>query len=92
LLQEETYLYISEARRVIVPGGKLIFSFLEFGAPHHWNVFEDTVAARKQNASYPLNMFIEQPVIRLWADKLDFKVESIGSCPLGQNLAVLAKI
>jgi ubiquinone/menaquinone biosynthesis C-methylase UbiE len=92
LLQEETYLYMSEAKRVIVPGGKLIFSFLEFGAPHHWNVFEDTVAARKQNASYPLNMFIEQPVIRLWADKLDFKVESIGSCPLGQNLAVLAKI
>jgi ubiquinone/menaquinone biosynthesis C-methylase UbiE len=91
LLHEETYLYMSDARRVIAPGGKLIFSYLEFGAPHHWRVFEDTVGARKQNARYPLNMFIEQPVIRLWADKLDFKVESIGPSPLGQNLAVLSK-
>jgi ubiquinone/menaquinone biosynthesis C-methylase UbiE len=91
LLHEETYLYMLEAKRVLVPGGKLIFSFLEFAAPHHWHAFESTLAVRKQHTQYPLNMFIEQSVIRLWSDRLEFNLLSIGSSPLGQSLAVLIR-
>src|SRR5205085_1468550 len=36
LLHEETYLYMSEARRILKPSGKLVLSFVEFAAPHHW--------------------------------------------------------
>jgi ubiquinone/menaquinone biosynthesis C-methylase UbiE len=92
LLHEETYLYMSEAKRVLVTGGKLIFSFLEFAAPHHWNIFEQTIAVRRQHTRYPMNMFIEQHVIKLWADKIGLHVESIGHCPLGQSLAVLRRL
>jgi len=91
LLHEETYLYMSEAKRVLVPGGKLIFSFLEFAAYTHWEVFEKTIALRNQHARYLLNMFVEKSVIRLWSDRLGFKVASIGDSPLGQSLAVLVR-
>ena len=92
LLYEETYLYMSEARRVLVLGGKLIFSFCEFADPGHWGIFEHHVAMRKQTTHYPLNIFIEQPVIRLWAAKLGFEVVSIGPrSDFGQSLAVLVR-
>jgi ubiquinone/menaquinone biosynthesis C-methylase UbiE len=92
LLHEETYLYMSEAKRVLKRNGKLVFSFLEFADSHHWGIFDSTVTERKQDLQRNhLNIFIERPVIRLWADRLGFDVMSIGECALGQSLAVLAR-
>ena len=92
LLHEETYLYMSEAKRVLKPNGNFAFSFVEFAAAHHWRIFEDMVAQRKQDMQWGhLNMFIERSVIRLWADRIGFDVLSIGECALGQSLAVLAR-
>ena len=74
LLHEQTYLYLQEARRVLKPGGKIVFSFLEFKMPSHWRVFEETV--RTLNSSV-MNQFICRDGIHSWAKHLDLVVESI---------------
>jgi ubiquinone/menaquinone biosynthesis C-methylase UbiE len=43
LLHEQGFVYLQEAKRVLKPGGKIVFSFLEFAVPDHWAVFEGTV-------------------------------------------------
>lgn len=75
LLHEETYNYLIEAKRVLKPNGKIIFSFLEFFIPCHWNVFENDY----KNLSFdkPLNMFISRDAINAWAMNLGLKLEGI---------------
>src|SRR5690349_14009653 len=48
LLHEDSYCYLREAQRVLRPGGKVVFSFLEFRAETHWAVFESMVQARAE--------------------------------------------
>ncbi len=77
LLHEETFLYLQEVKRVLRPGGRLIFSFLEFGAANHWPVFVDSVCAYKSGKLKHLNTFIERFAIQAWATMLGFTVERI---------------
>jgi SAM-dependent methyltransferase len=99
LLHAETYIYLEDIKRVLKPGGKLIFSFLEFAFDYHWSVFETTVEAHRNTPSPPLNMFIERSVIDLWCMKLGFRQEAYISAtesrwagkPLGQSVAILKK-
>src|SRR3712207_6851625 len=44
LLHEESYLYLMEAHRALRPGGRVVFSFLEFPVPEAWKVFEANLA------------------------------------------------
>jgi ubiquinone/menaquinone biosynthesis C-methylase UbiE len=44
LLHEQSYVYLREAQRVLRPGGKIVFSFLDFAIPCHWDVFEMNIA------------------------------------------------
>lgn len=74
LLHEQTYLYLEEARRVLKPGGKIVFSFLEFAFPGHWPVFESTIADTRSRGAHPLNVFIERDAIRAWAAQLDLRI------------------
>ena len=76
LLHEQTYVYLQEAKRVLKPGGKIIFSFIEFTNPTHWAVFESNI--RSINSDYhPLNMFISRDAIKEWASHLHLKIEII---------------
>ena len=43
LLHEWTFLYFEAAKRVLKPGGKIVFGFLEFRMESHWPVFDSTV-------------------------------------------------
>jgi SAM-dependent methyltransferase len=74
LLHEQTYLYLEEARRVLKPGGRIVFSFLEFTIPSHWVIFEGTVQDARNANQHPLNVFIDRDGIRRWAEALGLTV------------------
>lgn len=99
LLHAESYLYLEECKRILRPGGKIVFSFLEFSEPHHWGVFEHTKAMTAQQTTGHLNMFIERNAIKVWVDRLGLNFDSFinadqplwMSHPLGQSIAILSK-
>jgi SAM-dependent methyltransferase len=76
LLHEESYCYLLEARRVVKPGGKIVFSFLEF--EHNWPIFEATVnAVREGGATVHLNTFIGRDAVAAWASHLGLTIVEI---------------
>lgn len=100
LLHAETWIYLEECRRILKPGGKVVFSFLEFAEPSHWAVFTHTVDGVRARTSDHLNMFIERGQISTWASHLGFAIERFidatapvldGVHPLGQSTVVLGK-
>lgn len=77
MLHEQTYMYLEEAKRVVKPGGRIVFSFLEFAEPAHWDVFEGTVADQRGPQVHPLNVFIERPAIAAFAQHLGLGIDEI---------------
>lgn len=75
LTQEHSYRYLAEARRVLKPHGKIIFSFLEFAVPAHWAVFDVTL--NDPNPDKVLNEFIGRDAIAAWAEHLGLRVQAI---------------
>jgi SAM-dependent methyltransferase len=75
LLHEESYTYLLEARRVLKPTGRIIFSFLEFAIWSHWSVFESDLAAIGTDA--PHNQFMSRDGIQAWATHLEMQVLDI---------------
>ena len=76
LLHEQSFVYLQEAKRVLKPGGKIVFSFLEFTNPSNWPVFESSIK-RINSDDYPLNMFISRDAIEAWASHLNLKIKTI---------------
>lgn len=99
LLHAETYIYLEECVRILKPGGKVVFSFLEFAEPAHWDTFVHTRAATKEDTLAHLNTFIERGAINAWAQKLGLAIERYISATepvldkhaLGQSVVVLRK-
>lgn len=75
LLHEETYRYLQESLRILRPGGKVVFSFLEFAIDSHWTVFELDVASLGQARHH--NQFMSRDAITKWAQMLGAEVVSI---------------
>lgn len=75
LLHEQSYQYLAEAKRVLKPNGKIIFSFIEFKIAEHWVHFPST--HDKAYKSNPLLMFISRDAIEAWAYHLKLEVISI---------------
>jgi SAM-dependent methyltransferase len=75
LFHEETFKYLKDASRVIKPGGKIIFSFLEFALPSHWHIFETFIADARPDKV--LFQFISRDAILAWADHLGLSVVEI---------------
>ena len=94
----ETYIYLEDMRRVLKPGGRIVFSFLEFAQRHHLDVFNADIKGAKGNIAHPLNTFIERSVIEFWCGMLGFTWKyQDASTPdykggqIGQTVAILEK-
>lgn len=78
LLHEESYVYLQEALRVLKPGGRAVFSFLEYDLEGAWQVFEGNVEwVRNRSLAGHLNVFLNRRDLRLWARRLGFRVEAM---------------
>lgn len=75
LLFEETYRYLRDSARVLKPGGKIVFSFLEFRLPSHWFIFDNSVADERPDKV--LNQFMDRDMILAFAHHLGLRVEVI---------------
>jgi SAM-dependent methyltransferase len=99
LLHEQSYWYLEEARRVLKPGGRIVFSFLEFREPGHMPVFKATLDGAKSQVVAPMNVFIERGAIEVWARELGLRLVEfrdggdhvVPEGNLGQALCVLEK-
>lgn len=89
LLHHESYIYMEDMRRALKPGGRLVFSFLEFAVDHHWEVFEHTIEQQRAGTTPPLNTFIERSSIEVWAKHLGFGAPRFFS-DLGQTTVMLS--
>lgn len=100
LLHHETYLYMQDTHRALHTGGKLVFSFLEFREPEHWNNFIVSANSARVDKLPHLNSYLERDVISMWAEKLNYIVENYinatenvaGVGCLGQTTAILQKL
>lgn len=72
---EETYRYLKDAARVLKPGGKIVFSFLEFRIPSHWNIFEASL--KDERPDKVLNQFMDRDGILGWAQRTGLSVRAI---------------
>jgi SAM-dependent methyltransferase len=96
LLHEESYLYLEAAHRALKPGGKVVFSFLEYDTPIGWQVFQANQDwIRKRIVASQINVFLHRQDIRLWARRLGFVVETLrggepGSVTVGPGEATEA--
>jgi SAM-dependent methyltransferase len=79
LLDEDIYRFLAEAHRVLKPGGRVVFSFLDFECASHWPIFEATLADR--NPQRVINKFISKGAIRCWAGALGFEALAIHDGP-----------
>lgn len=98
LLHTETYLYLEAMKRALKPRGRIVFSFIEFAEPDHWETFRQTVEAQRGNQTPHLNVYIERGAIKVWCERLGLKVvrfvDSNDGAPwggghLGQSIAIL---
>lgn len=75
LRHEHSYRYLREAKRLLKPGGRIIFSFLEFAIYSHWEVFRLNV--KRPFADKPLDQFMSRDAIDAWAHHLQLEVTEI---------------
>jgi SAM-dependent methyltransferase len=72
LPHEESFRYLTDARRVLKPGGLVVFSFLEYAVEAHWTPFESMLNDENPNKVH--NVFLGRDAPAVWAKHLDFEL------------------
>ena len=99
LLHEQSYWYLEEAIRVLKPGGKIVFSFVDFAESVHWPIFVGVLQQSKASMDVPIDVFISKEMIRTWSLHLNVTIEAfvgateaiLDTGAFGQSLCVLRK-
>lgn len=91
LLEEESFLYLQEARRVLRPGGRVVASYLDIADPAHWPIFEANVQSTRRRQEKPMDIFLSADFLQIWATKLDFAILEERAPDCGQRTCVLQK-
>ena len=74
----DSYRYLVEAARVARPGGRIVFSFLEFAVDRHWTFFETVLDPARANAE-PAIEFLSRDAIRAWTAHLPLTIERLNA-------------
>lgn len=78
ILPEESYVYLEEAHRVLKPGGKAVFSFLEHASAISRPVFDANLTwVRERHMAGHLNTFLHRSDLRAWAERIGFEVAAL---------------
>lgn len=72
LEHDDMYRYLAESKRILKPGGTVVFSYLDFAVPSHWTIFECVLADR--NPDRVLNQFVSKDAITAWTQHLGLNV------------------
>jgi SAM-dependent methyltransferase len=73
LLQEESFLYLQEAARVLKPDGFIVISLLDFNVPEHWPIFMYSVGAAGQPGI--CNVFLNRDTLEVWCRHLQLEID-----------------
>ena len=91
LMQEESYLYLEEARRVLRPGGRIVVSYLDIADPNQWKIFEANTRSPRRRQEKPMDIFLSEVFLTTWAAKLDLTVIDDRAPDCGQRICILQK-
>jgi SAM-dependent methyltransferase len=72
LMDEEVFRYLKELKRLLKPNGIVVFSYLDFGVPSHWTVFEHMLADTQRTV---LNRFTSKDSLRVLASAAGLQVQ-----------------
>jgi SAM-dependent methyltransferase len=91
LMQEESFLYLEEARRVLKPGGRIIATYLDMADARHWSIFENNVRSTRHRQQKPMDIFLSQDFFVTWASRLDLTIIDSNAPGGGQRICILQK-
>lgn len=91
LLEEESFLYLEEARRVLQPGGRIVASYLDIADPKHWEIFDANVRSARMRQEKPMDIFLSEDFFTTWAAKLDLDIVESRAPDCGQRTCILQK-
>ncbi len=91
LMEEESFLYLREAKRVLKPGGRIVASYLDIAEPMHWEIFETNVQSARRRQEKPMDIFLSAAFFDTWASKLDLEIIENRAPDCGQRTCVLQK-
>jgi len=90
LRTSETLTYLADAKRVLRPGGAVVFSFLTL--PQHWRMLIGDLKGRLRGTLPHLVTYTQPRTIGRWARQLGFQLEQFNAPEsIGHRIAVLRR-